>query len=172
MAVIVCYQLRLPEPVIATLLSGVSVYLIIAVGLTIVRATAMIVDTLDAFSAKYAEDKTWFDYYLRLKPLVPTFRRCLEYGLWIGVGSLVLAQLAPISALAAYGPGLMKAIGVFFIGRVVVEIGHLVIDRAAVANTSLDDVSAAAIETIVPLIKKPSSVRSLTLWSQCLRWLR
>lgn len=152
--ILAAYELRVPEWGVQWLLDGVAVYLIIAIGLLIVRATAVVVDTLDAVSTAYAENKTWGVFYQRLKPLVPFFRRCLEYGLWIGTASLVLAQLEPINALAAYGPGLIQAIGVFFLGRVVIEIGHLLIDRWAAANNAkLDDVERRRRETILPLVK-------------------
>jgi hypothetical protein len=44
------------------------------------------------------------EYYDRLHPLLPTFRACLEYALWIGVGSLVLMQVSSFRHFALWGP--------------------------------------------------------------------
>ena len=146
-------QLRLPEVFTEVLYTIVTVYLIIAVGLSIVRMTNVIVDTLDGLSKQYAERRSWHQYYNTLRPLVPLFRKCLEYVLWLVVATLVLWQLEPIRGIASYGPRLMEAIGIYFIVRVVIEVGYLMIGKQVMGTQQLDDMERRRRETLLPLIK-------------------
>jgi small conductance mechanosensitive channel len=73
--------------------------------------------------------------------------------MWIAIASLVLRELPPTESFAHYGPGLMKAIGVFFIGRVVIEVGNLLIGRGMLDRQDLSDLERRRRETIVPLAR-------------------
>ncbi len=146
-------QLRLPQFFTDTLYTIATIYLIIAIGLSIVRITSVIVDTLDGLSQRYAEKKSWHQYYATLKPLVPLFRKCLEYVLWIGVGILVMKQLHLPKDMADFGQNLIEAIGIFFIARVVIELGYLFINKQVMGTKKLDDMERRRRETILPLVK-------------------
>ena len=146
-------QLRVPESMSVFLFKAVTIYLIIAVGILIVRMTAVVVDTCDGLSKRFASDKSWFSYYDNLRPLIPLFRRCLEYALWIGIGTLVVMQLGPVASFAEYGPRLIKAVGVFFLGRVVIEVGKLFIDRSVENDEGLDELERRRRATVTPLFK-------------------
>jgi small conductance mechanosensitive channel len=149
-----CWLLGLPEAAAAVLAALIRIYLVIAIGVLVIRATAVIVDTLEGLSHRFASRRTWLRYYERLRPLVPLFRRCLEYALWITIATLVSAQiqLSPFARLAAYGPPLVEIIGIFFLGRVAIEIGYLVISGTLLGAAGLDDIERRRRATIVPLL--------------------
>jgi small conductance mechanosensitive channel len=117
----------------------------------IVRSTVVIVDTLDGLNHRFAHARG-LSYYDELRPLVPNFRTCLEYALWIALASLVLVQFAALQNIAVWGPLLIQAIGMFFIGRVVIELGKLEIGRRMLPAEGLDDMARRRRETIAPLI--------------------
>ncbi|MDA3960938.1 MAG: mechanosensitive ion channel family protein [Planctomycetota bacterium] len=146
-------RLPLPDSFESVLLRGITIYLTIAVGLLVVRITAVVVETIDALSRRVTADTAYQSYYDHLRSLVPLLRRCVEYALWLAVGTLVLYQLEPIAALAAWGPRLMQAIGVFFIGRVVVALGFLLIGNAMVGDPTISDTERRRRQTIEPLVK-------------------
>ncbi len=146
-------QLRLPPFFTDTLYTIATIYLIIAIGLNIVRVTSVVVDTLDGLSNRYAEKKAWYQYYESLRPLIPLFRKCLEYALWVIVGILVMMQLKPIEGAAVYGPRIIEIIGIFFIGRVLIEVGYLFIDRQVLGSKQLDEMERRRRETLLPLVK-------------------
>jgi small conductance mechanosensitive channel len=73
--------------------------------------------------------------------------------MWIAIASLVLHELPPTAVFANYGPGLMQAIGVFFVGRVVIEVGNLLIGRTLLQREGLSDLERRRRETIVPLAR-------------------
>ena len=152
-AVFATWQLALPKVFYAALLRGVTIYLIVGIGLIVVRIVALVVATLDGLSRRYAENRSWSNYYTALQPLIPMLRRCLEYAIWIGTASLVLAQLRPIATLATYGPRLIKAIGIFFIARVAIEVGHLLIEKQIMSGPQVDELERRRRETILPLVK-------------------
>ena len=108
LAVFACGWFGLPTAVSETLLVGLRIYLVIAIGIMVIRCTSVMVDTLDGLSHRSARKRNWIEYYERLHPLLPTFRTCLEYALWIGVASLMLLQIRPFSHLAAWGPRLVR----------------------------------------------------------------
>ncbi|HEX7779977.1 MAG TPA: mechanosensitive ion channel family protein, partial [Vicinamibacterales bacterium] len=95
----------------------------------------------------------WTEYYQRLRPLVPTLHTCLEYTLWIGVASLVLYQIGALRHLASWGPRLIQAIGLFFLGRVLIELGALEIGHRMLPREGLTEVERRRRATIVPLIR-------------------
>jgi hypothetical protein len=120
--------LAAPEVVVEGLLRAIRAHLVIAVGLLIIRASVAIVDTLEEFSHRYSQERGWRHYYDHLRPLVPMFRACFEYALWVVLASLVLVQLGA-GRLAIWRPSLVEAIGIFFLSRVVIELGRLEIGR-------------------------------------------
>ena len=91
--------------------------------------------------------------YDHLRPVIPTFRACLEYALWVALASLILLQLGPASALAAWGPRLMQAIGLFFLARVLIELGRFEIGRRMLSAEGVDDTIRRRRATIAPLVR-------------------
>lgn len=153
LGVLACWLLAVPPGVVDVLLLIVRVYVIAAVGLMIIRSTVVIVDTLDGLSHRYAHTRGWLRYYDDLRPLVPIFRACLEYALWIALAALVVAQAGAFQRLVAWGPLLIQAIGMFFIGRVLIELGQLEIGRRMLPPEGLDEMTRRRRATIAPLIR-------------------
>jgi len=139
--------------VTAGLLLVARVYLVLSIGLLVIRSTAVIVDTLDATSLRYAQRRDWVRHYDQLRPLLPTFRACLEYALWIAIAALVLVQLEPARGLAVWGPRLIQAIAIFFAGRVIIELGHLEIERRMLPPEGIDETERRRRTTMVPLVR-------------------
>ena len=142
-----------PDRVTGVLLVAVRIYVVLAIGLIVIRSTAVIVQTLDVLGYRYAERRAWQRYYDPLRALLPTFRACLEYALWVGVGSLVLAQLAPTHDLAAWGPRVIQAIAIFFAGRVIIELGRLEIAHRMLPAEGLEETDRRRRETMIPLVR-------------------
>lgn len=153
LAVFACAWFSIPQSVSDMLLVILRVYLVISIGILFIRCTTVIVDTLEGFSERSARDRGWAHYYDQLRPLVPTFRACLEYALWIVVASLVLLQIRPLGYLAVWGPRLIQAIGIFFIGRVVIQLGFLEIGNRMLPQEGLEETDRQRRETMVPLVR-------------------
>ncbi|WP_372806467.1 mechanosensitive ion channel family protein [Pontiella sp.] len=145
--------LSLPEVVAGYLLTGLYIYLVVTIGLLVVKAVAAIVDSLDALSKKYSSPENWLRYYERLSILIPLFRRCLEYVIYLAVATLVVLQLNFIEHFAVFGPRLTQVIGIFFISRVIIEIGNIVIDRFQQEQKNLTEKERKQRLTLVPLMK-------------------
>ena len=146
-------QLRAPEILTSLLFSAITIYVIITVGLLVLRIAEVVVATCDGVSKRYAEAKQVETIYHSLRPLVPLFQRCLEYAIWVSVATLVVRELQPIGGLAAFGPPLLQAIAIFFVGRVAIELGYLCIERFASGDDDTDDVEKRRRATLVPLFK-------------------
>jgi moderate conductance mechanosensitive channel len=142
-----------PNSVTGVLMVAVRIYAVLAIGLIVIRSTAVIVETLDSFGYRYAERRDWQRYYDPLRTLLPTFRACLEYALWVGVGSLVLAQLAPMQGFAAWGPRVIQGIAIFFAGRVLIELGRLEVGHRMLPAEGLDEMDRRRRATMVPLVR-------------------
>ncbi len=145
-------QLFLPDTFAKGLRTVIIVYLIIAVGLLLVRATAAIVDTLDALSRTYLEKTSWLRWYDAARPLIPLLRRIVEYALWVGTGTLAFLQIEALAGIAGYGPRLIEALGIFFIARVAIELGHLLIS-AHLLREDLNEDRRKRNLTFAPLLK-------------------
>ncbi len=152
-AVFACSLVAAPQQLTEGLLLALRIYLVFAIGLTVVRSTSVIIDTLDGWSHRYAQGRGWLRAYDQVRPLLPTLRACLEYALWIALASLVVVQLAPIRDFAVWGPRLIQAIGIFFASRVVIELGRLELGRRILPDEGLEETERRRRITIVPLVR-------------------
>ena len=146
------WLLEVPAAAVGALLLVVRIYVIVSGGLLLIRGIAFIVELLDRRGRRYADHKGWIDRYDHLRRLLPTLSACLEYILWIGMASLVVKQLAPAREFAAWGPRLVEAIAIFFACRVLIELGHLEIDRRMLTAEGFDDVALRRRATMTPLV--------------------
>ncbi len=147
----------MPDIIVYYLIIALKVYLVISFSLLIVNAVAVIVDSLDAISKRYADAKGLMVFYNRLKHLIPVFRRTLEYIIYVAVATLVLTQLEFVSEFARYGPGIIQGIGIIFLSRVGIEVINLLIDRTYL-HENLPAEERQRNQTIYPIIKSVLSV--------------
>ena len=131
----------------------VRAYLVIAIGFLLIRSSVVIVDALDGLGQGFVQNRDWARHYAHLRPLVPTFRACLEYALWIAVASLALLQVGWMGSATSWAPRLIQAIGLFFLGRVVIELGHLEIGRRMLPEEGLDEMARRRRETMAPVVR-------------------
>jgi len=129
------------------------IYIIISLGSLIVGSVAVIVDTLDALSKKYASPDNILSYYSHLSVLVPLFRRSLEYVIYVTVATLVVMQIKFISPLAGYGPIIIKIIGIVFLSRVFVVLSDIMIGNFFSESEKLTELEAQRQRTLQPLVK-------------------
>ena len=142
----------LPERVTRWAFVIVRAYAVVAIGLIVIRSSVAIVDALEAVARRQADARGWLTHYEPLRPLLPMLRTCLEYALWIGMISLALVQLEWYTP-AGWGPPIMQAIGLCFLGRVVIELARVEIDRRLLGAEGLDEMTRRRRETIAPLVR-------------------
>ncbi|WGV24658.1 mechanosensitive ion channel family protein [Halotia branconii] len=153
-AVILCAQfLKLPATVSQYLYIGLRIYLIIAVGLLILKAVTAIVDTLDVISITYANSDTLLRFYDRLRHLIPFLKRCLELVIYVCMATLVIQQVQLIANIAAFGPRIINIIGIIFISRVLFEVIYLLIEEVLFKNKNLTEIQKSRRLTLVPLLR-------------------
>jgi small conductance mechanosensitive channel len=129
------------------------IYIIISLGSLAVGSVAIIVDSLDALSHKYSSPDNILSYYGHISPLVPLFRRSLEYIIYVFVATLVVMQIEFIKPLARYGPVAVQIIGIVFLSRVFVVISDLVIEKIFTATERTSELDRQRQLTLMPLIK-------------------
>jgi moderate conductance mechanosensitive channel len=152
-AVYASIVLGAPAGLTGGLLLALRIYLVLAIGLIVIRSTAVVVVTLDALSHRYATRRDWLRHYEHLRSLLPTLRVCLEYALWVGVASLVLVQFGSMRNVAAWGPRVIQGIAIFFAGRVLIELGRLEIGHRMLPREGLDESERRRRATMVPLVR-------------------
>jgi moderate conductance mechanosensitive channel len=143
----------LPARVSSLLLLAAQIYIVVGIGLIVIRSTAVIVETLDSLSHRYAKRRDWSRQYDHLRALLPTLRACLEYALWVAVASLVLVLLPPMRGLATWGPRVIQAIAIYFAGRVIIELGRLEIAHRMLPAEGLEDTERRRRATMIPLVR-------------------
>ncbi len=146
---------RLPFPALISesFTIFLKIYLIVSIGLLVVKAMTAIVDSLDALSKKYATTELWMGVYEKLRKLITLLRRCIEYIIYVIVATLVMRQVAFIAPFAEHGTGLASAIGIFFIARVVAEVAYLLVDRSFGKGEDISESEKQQQATILPIIK-------------------
>lgn len=143
----------LPEIFTKYIFIALKIYIIISVGLLIVKAVATIVDTLDALSLKYSQYSNLLRLYERLRHLIPLFKKCLEYILYLGIVNLVVPEIKPIAWISFYTPKIVQIIGVFFISNVLVEIAYFILDEFYLKTTDVNDAQRQKRLTLIPLMR-------------------
>ena len=106
--------LGLPAIVYSGLLLLLRIFLIISIGILILRALGAVMDSVDALSKKYVAKTDFLETYERLRPLIPLLRRSIEYIVMVTVATLVVMQVKAISAFAEWGPRFIQVIGIVF----------------------------------------------------------
>ncbi|MFW9262658.1 mechanosensitive ion channel family protein [Nostoc sp. CALU 546] len=153
-SVILCAKfLYIPEVVPKYLYIALKIYIIITIGLLIIKAVATIVDTLDALSLKYSSSNDLLRLYERLRNLIPLSKKCLEYILYVGIVNLVVPEIEPIAWINAYTPRIVQIIGVYFISNVLIEVVYFILDEFYLKTTDLNDSQQQKRLTLIPLIR-------------------
>jgi len=155
--VLACVILAAPPALTNALVFAFSLYLTIAVGLLAIRFADLIVDLLDALGRRIAERRKWTLTFEHLRALLPTLRACLEYALWVGIGTLVLLHMPYTRPLAIWGPRTIQAIAIFFAGRVLIELIHLELQHRMLPSDGLADGDRRRRATMFPLIRSTTA---------------
>jgi small conductance mechanosensitive channel len=149
-----CTQfLKLPTVVSEYLYIALRIYLLIGVGLLILKAVAAIVDTLDVLSVKYSSPDNLLRFYDRLQYLIPFLKRCLELVIYVCIATLVIQQVELIAKLATFGLRIIKIIGIIFISRVLFEVLYLLLEEVLFNNNNLTETQKNRRLTLIPLFR-------------------
>jgi len=152
-AILCANFLYLPPVVPKYTFIALKIYIFISVGLLIVKAVATIVDTLDDLSLKFSNSNDLLRLYERLRHLIPLFKKCLEYVLYVGIVNLVVPEIEPIAWISAYTPRIVQIIGVYFLSNVLIEVAYFILDEFYLRTTNTDDSEQQKRLTLIPLIR-------------------
>ncbi len=153
-AIVSCTQfLKLPGVVSDYLSIALRIYLIVAVGLLILKAVAAIVDTLDALSLRYSSPDNLLRFYDRLQHLSPLLKRCLEFAIYVCMATLVTQQIELIAKLSDFGLRIIKIIAIIFISQVFFEVIYLLIEEVAFKDHNLTEIQTSRRLTLIPLFR-------------------
>lgn len=144
--------LNLPDAAASGIRTVFEIYLVIAAALLVWNAVDVAIISLDALSKKHVESGGLLRHYERFGSLVPLLRRCVEYGIYVGAATLVTLRI-DFDAVAAYGPRIIRVIGVIFISRAAIELASLVLEEVIVNRPKLDAAQKQRRLTILPLFK-------------------
>ncbi|MDX1763434.1 MAG: mechanosensitive ion channel family protein [bacterium] len=145
--------LPIPATIADYLTIILKIYIIISLGLLVVKTVAVVVDSLDALSKKYWYRDDYLGWYDRMAGLIPLLRRCLEYIVYVFVATFVMLQVEFIAHFATYGPRVVQVIGIYFLAKVVVEIVNLLVDKSMGKTDGLSESDRQRQMTLVPIIK-------------------
>ncbi|MEA5579016.1 mechanosensitive ion channel family protein [Anabaena sp. UHCC 0451] len=151
---IICTQfLKLPTVVSEYLYIALRIYLIISVGLLILKAVAAIVDILDVLSVRYSSPDNLLRFYDRLQHLIPFLKRCLEFVIYVCTVTLVVQQVQLIAKLATFGLKIIKIIAIIFLSRVMFEVIYLLLEEVLFKDQDLTDTQRSRRLTMIPLFR-------------------
>lgn len=151
---ILCSQfLLLPNIVTRYLYVLLRIYLIIAIGLLILKVVTVIIDSLDALSIKYSSPENLLRFYDQLRDLIPFLKTCLEYIIYVVMATLVVQQLAFIAKLADWGPVAIQLITIFLLSRILISVIYIIVEELLLKSQNLTETQLQRRQTISPLIK-------------------
>lgn len=154
LAAMLCAQfLQLPPVIPKYLLIILKAYLAITIGRLFVKVLSALVDTLDALSLQFSSSDNLLRYYERFRHLVPAFKKCLEYVLYVGIATLVIQDIDFIAWIAQYADEIVQIIGIYFFSGVVIEFVDIILEDLVLETENLTDLQRQRRLTIIPLFK-------------------
>jgi moderate conductance mechanosensitive channel len=129
------------------------IYLIVAVGLLILKAVTAIVDTLDVLTLKYSSPDRLLRFYDRLKHLIPLLKRCLEFAIYVCIATLVTQQVELIAKLSDFGLRIIKIIAIIFLSQVLFEVLYLLVEEVLFKDHNLTETQTSRRLTLIPLFR-------------------
>ncbi|PSF31124.1 mechanosensitive ion channel protein MscS [Aphanothece hegewaldii CCALA 016] len=154
LVVSLCTQFfNLPNVIPKYLYIVLKAYLAIAVGRMLIKALSALIDTLDALSLQYANSDNLLRYYQRFRHLVPTFKKCLEYLLYVGIATLIIQDIDFIAFLSNYADEIVAIISIYFLCGVAIEITNVILEDLILQTENLTDLQRQRRLTIIPLFK-------------------
>ncbi|MDY7013689.1 MAG: mechanosensitive ion channel family protein [Cyanobacteriota bacterium] len=145
--------LNLPAVISDYLFVTLQLYLIVAVGLLIIKAAAAIVDILDALSIRYSSPDNLLRFYDRLRYLIPFFKRCLELVLYACIATLVTQQIDVIANLSDFWLRIIKIITLIFLSRVFYDVVVLLAEELVFKDKNLTERQKVRRLTLIPLFR-------------------
>ncbi len=152
-ALVAARLLGLPQGVLNVLGVALNIFLIVQLGRILVGLLSSIINTIDALSEVYLRNRQLDLFYDQLRGLIPLFSRALQYIIYVQAVSLALAQISPLAAYAIYGTRVIQAIGIVFLGLVVIEVLKLLINNFFLVRGELSDAQWQQRLTFAPLLK-------------------
>ena len=157
LAFILCSRfLGIPENISQYLTIAVTIYLIIAVGLLIIRGFNVVIDSLDDFCIKNSKPDNLLRFYKDLRHLIVFFKRCLEYIVYVSMATLVLQQIQLVAYLADYGAKALRIIVIIFICRIIINVAQLGMEEILLSNPNLNSEQRQRRLTIIPILNSSS----------------
>ncbi len=140
LALILCANfLQVPAIIPQYLAIALKAYLAISIGQLVVKATSVLIDTLDALSLRLASGDNGLRYYERFRHLVPALKKTLEYALYVLIAQIIVREIAPISWLAEYADEIVQTIGIYFLCGVIIEFVNILLEDLVLKTDQLTD---------------------------------
>jgi small-conductance mechanosensitive channel len=154
LAIGLCTQfLKLPSFIPKYLYIALKAYLAIAVGRMLIKAVSTLIDTLDALSLQYSNSDNLLRYYQRFRHLVPAFKKCLEYLLYVGIATLIIQDIEFIAFLSTYADEIVAIIAIYFLCGVAIEVTNVILEDLVLQTENLTELQRQRRLTIIPLFK-------------------
>ncbi|NTU82386.1 MAG: mechanosensitive ion channel family protein [Chloroflexales bacterium] len=145
--------LGLPAVAGETLAVALRIFLIVQAGRMLVGMLGSIINTLDALSETYLRNRELDLFYDHLRGLIPLLSRAVQYIIYVQAISLALAQIAPLAGYAGYGTRIIQAIGIVFLGLVLIEVLKLLINTFYLVRGELSAAQWQQRLTFAPVMK-------------------
>ncbi len=142
-----------PETALKYLFIILRIYLILTIGLLILKGMPVITDRLDILSLRYTNADNLLRFYDRLGKVAPFLKRCLRATIYVLMMTLIIEQIELIANLASWGTRIIKLIAISSISYVLVELAYLGIEELLLNNQKIDEVDMQRRLTIVPLLQ-------------------
>ncbi|MBD2182909.1 mechanosensitive ion channel family protein [Planktothrix sp. FACHB-1355] len=143
----------LPKLVPNYLSVGLKIYIIIAIGLLIVKAISTIVETIDVVATRNARPDNLLRFYEPLRHLVTLLKKRLEYVIYVGIATIVVQQIDFLAWMAVYGTKILEIIGIFFISGVLIQVANAILEDLVLRSEDLTELQKQRRLTIIPLFK-------------------
>ncbi len=149
-----CSQfLKLPAEISQHLYAAQRIYLIVAIGLVILKGIAAIVDIVDVFSLRQSQTNNLLKFYNHLRHLLPFLKRCLEFIVYLCMATLVTQQLESIAKLSIFGLRMIQIVALVLLSRLAFETFSIVIEETLLSNQDLTETQKSKRLTIIPLFR-------------------
>ena len=152
-ALLLCAQSFGLTVIFTHLSTFLKIYGAIAIGLLLLKISDVIIDSLDESSHRYIRQHPLLHPYGQLRTLVPFLKRCLEYVIYLGIATLVVAQVRQLIGLAELGTRALQILGILLGSRIFIAISSIFVEELLGDRNGLNEVQRKRRMTLVPILQ-------------------
>ncbi|MEM9541631.1 MAG: mechanosensitive ion channel family protein [Cyanobacteria bacterium P01_E01_bin.42] len=131
-------------------------YVTIAIALGVFQIATIVINGLDALNLTSSKSDSLSELSAQLRPLIPLFKRALEFIIYVAIATLVVQQIEFLAPFGRWGPIAIQLIAIALVSRIIISVIYFAEAELLLGSQELTPSQRQRRETITPLVQSIS----------------